>query len=364
MEVKTISSEITERIITEQQLLDIYNISSDEWEVEKKVINTWEVGTKGPDGNIATTPLFQVKVWLKSRKSVMDMEQIRQDFIDELKKISPKVEPKKYEPAIDKAPNMLQINIFDLHFGKLAWDEESGENYDIKIAEKIFNDAIDSFIRDVKGMNIEKILFPIGNDLMNSDYSHPFNRTTAGTPQDSDSRWSDMFRNCRKMLVENINKLAEVSPVDIIMVGGNHDTERVYFMGDSLEGWFSNNPNVNINNSPAQRKYYKYHNTLIGFTHGNNEKISDLPLILAQECPVDWGLTKYREFHLGHLHHVRSASYNPAFEQQGVMIRHMPSLSATDAWHSSRGYVANKRSAEAYLWSQDKGLKSILYYTL
>ena len=45
MEVKTILSEITERIITEQQLLDIYSISLNDWEVEKKVINTWEVGS-------------------------------------------------------------------------------------------------------------------------------------------------------------------------------------------------------------------------------------------------------------------------------------------------------------------------------
>ena len=68
MEVKVVSSEITDRIVTEQQLLDLYNISLNEWEIEKKVINTWESGAKGPDGNIVVTPLFQVKVWLKSKK--------------------------------------------------------------------------------------------------------------------------------------------------------------------------------------------------------------------------------------------------------------------------------------------------------
>lgn len=364
MEVKTISSEVSERIITEQQLLNIYNIDLNEWEVEKKVINTWEVGSKLSSGEMAVTPLFQVKVWLKSKREVKDLEQIRQDFIEDMKKLSPKVEPKKYEPAIDKAPNMLQINIFDLHFGKLAWKEETGASYDVEIATKLFNDCIDTFIEDTKGIHIDKILLPIGSDMLNSDTHFPYNSTTRGTAQDENLHWQLTFRLCRQMLVDNINKLSAVAPVDVLVVRGNHDEARSFHLGDSLEGWFNNNPNVNINNGPSPRKYYKYHNILIGLTHGNSERINDLPLILAQECPVEWGMTKYREFHLGHYHFSKSANYNPAYEQNGVMIRHMSSLSANDSWTHSKGYVGGKRSAEAYLWSQDKGLKSILYYTL
>ena len=60
MEVKVISSEVLDRIITEEQLLVIYNISLEDWEVEKKIINTWEIGAKTPDGTLAVTPLFQI----------------------------------------------------------------------------------------------------------------------------------------------------------------------------------------------------------------------------------------------------------------------------------------------------------------
>lgn len=38
MEVKVISSEVLDRIITEEQLLVIYNISLEDWEVEKKLL--------------------------------------------------------------------------------------------------------------------------------------------------------------------------------------------------------------------------------------------------------------------------------------------------------------------------------------
>ncbi len=41
-------------------MLKIYDISLESWEIEKQVLNTWEVGAKGPDNKIITTPLFQV----------------------------------------------------------------------------------------------------------------------------------------------------------------------------------------------------------------------------------------------------------------------------------------------------------------
>ena len=305
-----------------------------------------------------------MKVWLKSKKEVKELEDIRKDFIEDIKKLSPKVELKKYEPAIDKPAHMLQINIFDLHFGKLSWAPECGADFNIGIAAELFNSAIDTFIEDTKDFHIDKILLPLGNDFFNSGVAYPYNSTTKGTAQTESNVWKETFTKGRQLLVENIKKLSKIAPVDVLIILSNHDMERVYYLGDSLEAYFHNDSNVNVNNGPTTRKYYKYHNILLGFVHGDKESINNLPLIMCQEQAVNWGLTKYREFHLGHIHHSKSTVYNPIRELQGVMIRHMPSLSASDAWHVESGYVGSKRSAEAYLWSQDKGLKSILYYTL
>ena len=147
------------------------------------------------------------------------------------------------------------------------------------------------------------------------------------------------------------------------MIPGNHDFERNFYLGDSLEGWFYYNPNVFIDNGPSPRKYFRYNNVLIGLTHGDQEPINNLPLIMAQERPSDWGATKFREFHLGHLHHSKNAIYKPLYEHQGVMIRHMSSLTMNDAWHHRSGYVGSRKAAEAYLWDNKNGLKSIYYYT-
>ena len=358
MEEKVISSEITDRVVTEEQLLELYNISLEDWDVEKKVINTWEVGTKGPDGNMVTTPLFQVKVWLRNKQPSKDLDQIRKEFIEDLKKLSPTVSKKDYGLGKSTSKHLLEINIFDLHIGKIAWDEETGQTYNLETACELYTDCIEDFIANTKHMSIDRILLPVGNDFFNSDKAHPYNSTTKGTPQDEDARWQKTFRTGRELLVKSITRLAEVAPVDVVMIPGNHDFERNFYLGDSLEGWFINNENVSIDNTATPRKYYRYHELMLGFTHGDGEKVTDLPLIMAQENPVWWGATTYREFHLGHIHHKREIKYKSAQEYQGVIVRYMSSLSATDAWHHKKGYVGSKRSAEALVWDAEKGLKA------
>lgn len=360
---KVISSEVTKRIVTVDDLLNIYSISLDEWEIEKQVVNTWEVGAKGPDNKIVTTPLFQVKIWLKNKQSTV-LNNIREEFIEDIKKLSPKVEKINYKQKVDKDPLLLELNIFDLHLGKIAWSEETNHEYNLEIAGNIFNQCIEEFLDEVSNKNIERIVFPIGNDFFNSDRSHPFNSTTKGTPQEEDARWQKTFRLGRQLLVEAINKLQQIAPVDVIMVPGNHDFERNFYLGDSLESWFYNNENVTVDNSANPRKYYKYGEVLIGYTHGNEEKVTDLPLIMANEKPTEWALSTFREFHLGHEHRKKEIKFKSTEEYQGVIIRYFNSLSATDSWHHKRGYVGAKRSAEALLWDTTKGLKNNIYFTL
>ena len=360
---KVITSEVTERVVTVEKLLDIYNINLDIWEIEKKVINTWEVGAKDPSGQIVTTPLFQVKLWLKKKQAVEDLLALRKQFIEDLKDLSPAVEKYKSKNP-DTAGRLLEINIFDLHFGKVAWHEEVGENYNIEVATQRFNQAIEYFLDIHKDHNIEKILFPISNDFFNSDRSHPFNSTTSGTPQEEDTRWQNTFRKGRELLVKGITKLSTLAPVEVKVIPGNHDYERSFYLGDSLEGWFYNNKNVVIDNGASPRKYFKFGKCLIGLSHGNNEKTIDLPMIMAQENPEAWSKTFYREFHLGHLHHKKETQLKSTNEYQGVIIRHMSSLSGTDSWHHKKGYVGARKSAEAFLWDPESGLVNQTYFNI
>jgi len=366
MELKEtiLTSEVTNRIVTVEDLLKVHDLSLDEWEITKKVVNSWESSSKNKDGEVVNTPNFQVKVWLQNKKTLYDLQLIREEFKKDIQELSPKVEKYKYNILKDLPGRLLEINIFDLHLGKVAWSEEIGQEYNLEIASTVFLQAIRYFIQKSKNENIEKILLPVGNDFFNSDYAHPYSRTTKGTPQEEDVRWQKTFRTGRNLIVQAATELSQLAPVDIIMIPGNHDFERTFYLGDSLEAWFHNNENILVDNSPTPRKYYPYGKVLLGFTHGSEENIKDLPGIMAQEVPDLWGRTVYREFHLGHLHHKKSRAFLPTTEVQGTLVRHMSSLSGTDAWHHRKGYVGARRSAEAMIWDKELGLESNLYFNL
>jgi|TARA_R100000664_G_scaffold34160_1_gene54488 hypothetical protein len=348
---KTLTSPKSHRIKTLDDLIKVCKIDTNIWEVDRYIVNKWEVGSQ-IDGAIIVEPLFQVKAWLKKNKEVYRLETLRSEILEEVKAYAPKYKKIDY-PIIDKG-QLLEINIFDLHFGKLCWGKETGDNYDTKIARKRFLEAIKSIISRVKGYSIKKIVFPIGNDFFNSD--NKANTTSNNTPQDEDLRWQKTYKRGRELLIEGIDLLQTIAPVDVVVVQGNHDFERSFYVGDAMECWYNNNPNVLVNNEANPRKHYKFGKCLISYTHGNNEKINDLPLLVASEVPKLWAETKYREVHIGHLHHKKEIKFMATQEHKGIVIRFMRSLSGTDAWHNLKGYTGGVQACEAFIWDENEGL--------
>jgi len=76
---------------------------------------------------------------------------------------------------------------------------------------------------------------------------------------------------------------------------------------------------------------------------------------MASEAPDAWAKSKHREIHVGHFHKRKQTQYLAGDTFGGVTVRVLPSLSGTDAWHFSKGYVKGLRAAEAYLWSKRGG---------
>ena len=350
------------KITTADDLINIHNIPLEEWTVTKKLLNKWDIIKKDEEGKTQVVPMFQTKVTLEKNISKTFYNQLREEFIESIKKLSPNVKFKYNKLPEDGC--LFEVNLFDFHFGKLSWHEETGFNFDTKIAKSLFEEALEGLMQKASKYKIDKILFPIGNDFFNSDYAHPYNKTTNGTPQEEDLRWQRTFREGRELLVQSINKLSTIAPVDVIIIPGNHDFEKSFYLGDSLEGWFSNNENININNSASPRKYYTYHKNLIGFSHGNNENMNDIPIIMPQECAKEWANVKYKEFHVGHLHHKKEIKYIDVNEKTGITIRYMSSITAADSWHHRNGYVGSQRSAEGYIWSKENGLEAHIFHNI
>jgi hypothetical protein len=343
-------------------------IDTDVWDVERYLISKWDQGMKlkshrhvgrtsenDPDQTLvaihqpAVQQLWKVQVWLK-RKVPKYVEDGLAGIMRRMEKHSPKFTPYRFKKVAN--PHMLEISICDAHLSKMCWAPESGDNFDLKIAESIYRQAVERLVEKSSGFNIDKILLPVGNDFFHVD--GPGNMTTNGTPQDVDGRFHKMFEVGQMAVVGAVEFLRRIAPVEIILVAGNHDRVSSYHLVHTLKAWFRHERNVTVDDGPSQRKYILYGNSMILFSHGDEEKHSSLPAIMATERPDLWHQSKFRSVHLGHFHKRKETSLVSVDTHDGVVISILPSLSGRDAWHARRGYIG-VRAADAYIYSKANG---------
>jgi len=304
-------------------------------------------------GKLLIKQVFSVKAWLSRRTEEIRASSAVNDLILEAKKNSVKVPRFRYRKSKEKY--IYEIDMPDLHFGKLTWGEESGDDYDIKIAEKMALSVFEKLLNDVQSINISKILLPWGNDFFNVD--NIAETTTKGTPQQEDTRWRKTFRTGR-ILTQKIALLcSQVAPVDMLFISGNHDTSRLFYLGEAISCAFDNNKNIAVDNSARSRKYRHYGKVLLGFAHGSTEKIEKLPTTMSIDEKFAWSNSDYREWHLGDKHTRKQFDLRHE-EQLACTVRFLSSLSGTDTWHFDNQFIGNIKSASAFLWHEEYGLKA------
>ena len=281
---------------------------------------------------------YNGKEWCESYRvndTLEWLEKFKEEFFNDLKLQSERV---AYTPSDHYSPDstLVEISLPDFHFGKEA---------DKSIAQqsKIYFETVRSLISRLKGYNIDRILLPIGNDMLN--YDNATYTTTGGTNVSTNGHYHEVFKHACLAVIAAVDYLQEIAPVDVVIVQGNHDTMLSVALGEVVEARFYNNERVEVMNNPGEwRKYYQYGRNLIGFTHGNNEKATELPLIMAVEQPVMFAECPYRVWHLGHFHKHMVDEY------QGVQVAVLPSLVGQDDWHKKMGYNSPKR-AQAYIYN-------------
>jgi len=289
-----------------------------------------------------------------------EKEETRLQRFDLLQAINSQIKPleiEEYKYINKEGSYLVEPCLMDLHIGKMAWIEETGNNYDHKIVQKIVGDFVNDLLYNIKDLEVDEFLLPVGNDLLNFDDTK--GNTTGGTQQDNDVRWQKMYVVALECMTSVVESLREIAPVRVTYVSGNHDRATSFYLVNALEQRYHNNSNVIVDASPKKRKYFQYYNNLIGFSHAETEKKRlEGESIMAVEAPASWGRTKYREWHLGHLH------TEMVWERGGVTFRRIPSLSADDAWHFESGYVGSIRRAQTFFWTKQNGLKRIEYFNL
>ncbi len=307
-----------------------------------------ECETVGIDPNDVRHAWYKGEHWsinFKPSSSGPTFDEMLKEHIEDVKNHTFNYKPIVRERYPDSC--LLVIDPADVHIGKLARSFETGEEYNSQIAVQRVKDGVQGILDKTAGFNIDKILFIAGNDIMHVDT--PKRVTTSGTPQDTDGMWYDNFLLAKRLYVDVVDQLMQVADVRFMFNPSNHDYQSGFFLADSISSWFKKCKNVSFDVSIAHRKYYKYHNNLIGTTHGDGAKAQDLPLLMAQEAKKDWAEAKNRYVYIHHIHHKMSKDFI------GVTVEALRSPSGTDSWHHRNGYQHSPKAVEGFVHSKDHG---------
>lgn len=355
---------------TLDELLKACKVDLNTWEVERYIVNKWEVGRKDKTvnlswvegvvtgevhdtGGIYKAPLWQVKAWLRKKVEASTLQMMLGKFTERAEAHA----PKRFEfvkPVRAKADCCYVLNIQDLHLAKLASRQETGgADWDIRIAEAAYRQVVDDLIAKVPQERIEQVVVIIGSDMLQVDNDK--SSTTAGTYVDSDTRLAKAFDVASKMLTDVIEKLAARFKVHCVVYGGNHDRTVSLFLGRYIEAWFRNHGNVAVDASPRSRKYHGYGKTLIAFDHGDETKWNDLPLAIMRDNQSVISQYRFTECLVGHFHSEQSEDI------KGIVIRVAPALCPPDKWHSSKSFANNMRRSQGLLYQREDGLECIYY---
>ena len=221
----------------------------------------------------------------------------------------------------------------DPHIGMFSWSPETGNDFDLKIAERELYGAVDHLV-DMAPKSKRALVVTVG------DTTHADNRgstTTAGTPVDSDGRWSKVLGVTIRVWRRIIDRaLQKHEFVDVIVEFGNHDYHTGIMLALCLAQFYEREPRVNVDTSPAKCHWYRFGKVFIGTTHGDTLKLDDLGEIMAADRPLDWGETTSRHWITGHVHHTQVK------ELRGCIVRTLRTLAPADAWHKGQGYRSGR----------------------
>lgn len=243
------------------------------------------------------------------------------------------------------------LPLYDVHFGKrLVMD---GVTYDHNDTKEVMLDVTRQFTNRCVQSGVNRIVIVIGQDFLNSDNIE--GATTNGTRQDNSLPWHEMVAQGIALLAEIIESCRGIAPIDVIYSEGNHDKVLSFCIAQALKQRYLTCDDITVDARQEPRKYDACGETLIGFTHGNEE--TKLASVMQNEEPLMWGEAKYRYWITGHVHHLEM------YDADGVTIIKCPSPTFSDEWLKRKGYINATRAQSAFLFGT-YGMEAMWLFTI
>jgi hypothetical protein len=273
--------------------------------------------------------------WVKEKPEDIQRERLWREFAKELAAELPRAEPVTAPEETDDHL-MAVYPVGDHHLGMLAWDKETGADYDLSIGEALLTKASAYLIDKAPSCSHAAVIF-LG-DFLHYDSMESVTPTSRNQ-LDSDSRYPKMVRvavRCMRFMIEQAAR--RHAHVRVIVEIGNHDLASSIFLMECLANIYENDPRITVDTSPMHFHYFDFGQCLVMTHHGHGTAMANLPLIMASDRPEEWGRTRYRYAYTGHIHQRKTQAAVSAQDFSGVTVESFRILAPSDAWAHQKGY--------------------------
>ncbi len=290
------------------------------------------------DGSIAAQ-------WVKSGADAARREAMMREAIVAMTEDLPRLAPRK--ASGEWRTDMLTVYpIGDPHIGMYSWAEETGDDWDLEIAERVHCGAMAELVQAAPATE-QAVLWNLGDALH-------YDSLAAITPAsghflDADGRYAKMVGVAVKVIRQCIESALEKhKSVHVINLPGNHDPTGALWLSIALANVYEREPRVTVDTNPSLFSYYRWGKVLLGGHHGHACKPAALAGVMACDRAKDWGETLHRYWLLGHVHHESKKEF------PGVTVESFNTLAAKDAYATNGGWRSG-RSMQAIVYHKEHG---------
>jgi len=255
------------------------------------------------------------------------------EAIDALKEDIPRLPP--IQQDFHTNPNLCNTYVItDYHMGMLAWHEECGEDWDLKIAENLIVKWFEQAI--AQSPNAEQAVFAQLSDFLHFDGLEPVTPASKHL-LDVDTRFAKLVRTAIRVLRQVIDMLLyKHKHVHIIMADANHDPVSQIWLREWFAVLYENEPRITVDTNPSPYNAFEWGNAALFFHHGHKRKVINVSEVFVAKYREMFGRTKYAYAHTGHLHSIDVKENNLMVVEQHRTLAPQDAYAARGGWLSGR----------------------------
>lgn len=277
----------------------------------------------------------KVLEWVKTRVDVREQMDAATAMLDTM--ISD-IKPLPVIPFRNKVASSDQFTVIpigDPHIGLMTWSKEVGEDWDIKIADRVYRKVFKRLLSNLPDTE-ECILVNTGDFFHADNIQGETSRSKHKLDLDGrHGKWLDAGFVVIRMFIDAC--LRKYKKVEFINVPGNHDDILGRAIGSYVWQLYRDNPRINVQKGDSPFQYVKRGKVLLGFAHGHTCKLSSLPGKMADDQFKLWGKTTYRHWITGHVHHNSWLQFK---EHPGCKVETVGIIPPKDAYAHGGAYGA------------------------